>query len=340
MRPRLRPCDGGVDHQPLQPRHVGVREPARVLPEAEPPELAVGVPEHAEQRAPRRATSSRWRSRAVATSRRAAPGRKPTEPPASLTRTQRSTTASRRRRRPTPARHGLDARRLEVRHRLAVRLVPHPPRAHLHESRGRGGAQRCRVDRVDHGRHERVRAVLDRPGDDGARDLPAETGTEPVVREPVVEVEVPVVGVLVPQARPPDDVIGRAVDDDGIPEPVPLPVGEVGGEPLAAPLGTRHARGRVGVRCGGRRAGGGSLEVVGPRAPQHRRVGRRLHVGRTSRVGSGARGHCHVAHPPRPPRQSTARPAEGPHRGALRRRAVAVSWRRRRMPRGRAPWSA
>ena len=64
--------------------------------------------------------------------------------------------------------------------------------------------------------------VLDRPGDDRTRDLPSESGTETVVLQPVVEVEARVVGVLVPQAGPPDDVSRRAVDDDGIPQPVPL----------------------------------------------------------------------------------------------------------------------
>ena len=173
-----------------------------------------------------------------------------------------------------PGGHRLDAGRLEVRHRRAVRIVPHGPRAHPHQSCGRRGAQRGGVDLVDHRRHQGLGTVLDRPGDDRTRDLPPESGTETVVLEPVVEVEALVVGVLVPQTGPPDDVIRRAVDDDGIPQPVPLPVDEVGRQSLAALLRARHARRRVRIRPWVVVHAHVVVKVLGARSPQREPLGR------------------------------------------------------------------
>ena len=165
-------------------------------------------------------------------------------------------------------------RRLEVRHRLAVRLILEQSRAHLGEAGRRGGAQRCLVDGVDHRRHEGLRAVLGGPGDNGAGDLTTQPHTEPVVGQTVVQVQGRGVRILVTQARPSDDLTRGAVDDGGIPKVVLLPVAEVVGEPLSTALWGRHAGRRVGVRA---RVGVQphiGVEVIGARTTQHNAVAR------------------------------------------------------------------
>ena len=104
-------------------------------------------------------TSSRWRSRATATSRRDAPGRKRSAPPASLTRPHRSTTASHSPASTVPAGTG-STRGASKPPSACRRARPHGPRAHAHQSCRRRGAQRGSVAHlVDDRRHQGLRTA-------------------------------------------------------------------------------------------------------------------------------------------------------------------------------------